>query len=146
MISIKLFSNLIEIAFWHGCSPVNLLHIFRTPFYKNTYEGLLQLLLLRAASTHFVAIFPFTPILFFCRILEIIKIKVNVDTKWVETAHISIESTEKSIKNRNEPFVNLCETEKKPWVANKFEKLKVNFQLSFSCKFYIKFTSILQVL
>ena len=60
VISIKLFSNLIEIAFWHGCSPVNLLHIFRTPFYKNTYEGLLQLLLLRAASTHFVAIFPFT--------------------------------------------------------------------------------------
>ena len=22
----------IEIAFWHECSPVNLLHIFRTPF------------------------------------------------------------------------------------------------------------------
>ena len=27
-------SNFIEIAFWHGCSPVNLLHIFRTPFNK----------------------------------------------------------------------------------------------------------------
>ena len=26
----------------HGCSPVNLLHIFRTPFYKNT-SGLLLL-------------------------------------------------------------------------------------------------------
>ena len=25
----------------HGCSPVNLLHIFRTPFLKNTYEWLL---------------------------------------------------------------------------------------------------------
>ena len=25
----------------HVCSPVNLLHIFRTPFYKNTYRGLL---------------------------------------------------------------------------------------------------------
>ena len=25
----------------HGCSPVNLLHIFRTPFYKNTSAGLL---------------------------------------------------------------------------------------------------------
>ena len=25
----------------HGCSPVNLLHIFRTPFPKNTSEGLL---------------------------------------------------------------------------------------------------------
>ena len=26
----------IEIAFWHGCSPVNLLHISRTPYSKNT--------------------------------------------------------------------------------------------------------------
>ena len=25
----------------HGCSPVNLLHVFRTPFPKNTSEGLL---------------------------------------------------------------------------------------------------------
>ena len=29
-ISIKLLCSFIEIAFWHGCSPVNLLHIFRT--------------------------------------------------------------------------------------------------------------------
>ena len=28
--------NFIEIALWHGCSPVNLLHIFRAPFSKNT--------------------------------------------------------------------------------------------------------------
>ena len=26
----------------NGCSPVNLLHIFRKPFYKNTYGGLLD--------------------------------------------------------------------------------------------------------
>ena len=39
--SIKLQSNFIEVAFWHGCSPVNLLPIFRTPFLKNTSEGLL---------------------------------------------------------------------------------------------------------
>ena len=26
----------IEITLWHGCSPVNLLHIFRTCLYKNT--------------------------------------------------------------------------------------------------------------
>ena len=25
----------------HGCSPVNVLHIFRTSFPRNTYEGLL---------------------------------------------------------------------------------------------------------
>ena len=33
-ISIKLQSNIIEIALRHMCSPVNLLHIFRTPFSK----------------------------------------------------------------------------------------------------------------
>ena len=33
--------NFIEIALWHGCSPVNLLHIFRTPFPKNTSGWLL---------------------------------------------------------------------------------------------------------
>ena len=31
VISIKLKSNLIEIILQHGCSPVNLLHIFRAP-------------------------------------------------------------------------------------------------------------------
>ena len=31
----------IEIVLRHGCSPVNLLHIFRIPFYKNTSGGLL---------------------------------------------------------------------------------------------------------
>ena len=35
-VSKKLQSNFIEIALRHGCSPVNLLHIFRTPFPKNT--------------------------------------------------------------------------------------------------------------
>ena len=39
MILIKLLCNII--ALWHVCSPVNLLHIFRTPFYKNIYGGLL---------------------------------------------------------------------------------------------------------
>ena len=32
----------IEITQQHGCTPVNLLHIFRTPFYKNTYGVLLR--------------------------------------------------------------------------------------------------------
>ena len=40
VISIKLLCNLIEIILWHGCSPVNLLHFFRTPFSKNTIRGL----------------------------------------------------------------------------------------------------------
>ena len=33
--------NFIEIALRHGCSPVNLLHLFRAPFSKNTFGGLL---------------------------------------------------------------------------------------------------------
>ena len=37
----KVARNFIEIVLWHGCSPVNLLHIFRTPFPKNTSGGLL---------------------------------------------------------------------------------------------------------
>ena len=41
VISMKLKSNFIEITLRHGCSPVNLLHIFRTSFPKNTPGGLL---------------------------------------------------------------------------------------------------------
>ena len=41
VISIKLQSNFIEIALRHGCFPVNLLHIFRTPFTKKTSGRLL---------------------------------------------------------------------------------------------------------
>ena len=40
-ISIKFLCNFIEIALRHGCSPVNLLHIFRTPFPRNTSGRLL---------------------------------------------------------------------------------------------------------
>ena len=31
--------NFIEIIPWHRCSPVNLLHIFRTPFVRTPLEG-----------------------------------------------------------------------------------------------------------
>ena len=41
VISIKMQSSFIEITLQHGCSPVNLLHIFRRPFTKNTSEQLL---------------------------------------------------------------------------------------------------------
>ena len=40
VISIKLQSNFIEITLQQGCFPINLLHIFRTSFRKNTSEGL----------------------------------------------------------------------------------------------------------
>ena len=38
----KVASNFIEITLWQGCSPVNLLHIFRTPFYNNISGELLM--------------------------------------------------------------------------------------------------------
>ena len=41
MISINLHWNFTETALRHGCSSVNLLHIFRTPFFKNTSGRLL---------------------------------------------------------------------------------------------------------
>ena len=39
--------NFVEIALRHGCSPVNLLHIFRTPFLKNTSGWLVLLLVIQ---------------------------------------------------------------------------------------------------
>ena len=41
VISIKFLYNFIEITLRLGCSPVNLLHIFRAPFSKNTSGWLL---------------------------------------------------------------------------------------------------------
>ena len=41
VISIKMLRNLTEITLPHGCSSVNLLDIFRTPFHKNTSGRLL---------------------------------------------------------------------------------------------------------
>ena len=40
-ISVKLICKCIEITLWHGCTPANLLHIFRTTFPKDIHEGLL---------------------------------------------------------------------------------------------------------
>ena len=37
----KAACNFIETTFQHGCFPINLLHIFRAPFYNNTSGGLL---------------------------------------------------------------------------------------------------------
>ena len=56
-ISIKLQTNFIEIALRHRCSPVNLLHIFRTPFSRNTSGWLLldfELLRLILQLKHFI--------------------------------------------------------------------------------------------
>ena len=52
-ISIKLQSNFIEIPLRHGSSPVNLLHIFRTPYLKSTSEWLLLSIVTRLGNKYF---------------------------------------------------------------------------------------------
>ena len=47
-----LLCNFIEIALRHGCSPVNLLHIFRPPFSKNT-SGRLLLIVRYLFDSHY---------------------------------------------------------------------------------------------
>ena len=54
VISIKLQSNFIEIALRHGYYPVNLLHIFRTHFPKNTPGWLLLKLTFKCYATSFL--------------------------------------------------------------------------------------------
>ena len=52
VISTKLLCNFIEITLRQECSPVNLLHIFRTLFYKNISGGLLLLKITILRETH----------------------------------------------------------------------------------------------
>ena len=59
-ISIKFQNNFIEIALRHGCSPVNLLSIFRTPFLKNAYGWLIL-----SVRTFIASIFPDSGDLYF---------------------------------------------------------------------------------
>ena len=43
VISIKLQSKFIEITLWHGCSPINLLHIFKKLQQKKIPTGVFHL-------------------------------------------------------------------------------------------------------
>ena len=52
VILIKLICVFIEITLRHGYSPINLLHIFRTPFPKNTSGRLLLSILISISKKH----------------------------------------------------------------------------------------------
>ena len=52
-VALQLYCNFIELALWHGCSPVNLLYIFRTSFSKNTSGWLLLHIILNLAGRSF---------------------------------------------------------------------------------------------
>ena len=60
VISIKLLSNFFEIALRHWCFPVNLLHIFRTPFYKNTYGGMLLMITFFLTTVSYIEVLGYT--------------------------------------------------------------------------------------
>ena len=66
--SINLQSNFIEIALRHEVSPVNWLHIFRTPFPKNTSGWLLLSIIPRNQEFPLVLLSPF-----FCIFILILK-------------------------------------------------------------------------
>ena len=50
--SVKLLYDFIEITLRHGCSPVNLLHIFTTAFLKNTSMWLLLVFIFKKNQYH----------------------------------------------------------------------------------------------
>ena len=53
-ISVKFLCNFIEIVLRLGCSPLKLLHIFSTSFYKNISRGLFIGLLNVTSTHHFI--------------------------------------------------------------------------------------------
>ena len=58
--------NFIEIALRHGCSPVNLLHIFRTHFPKKTPGRLLLDVKFENVEAKFENVDPGIKSIFFC--------------------------------------------------------------------------------
>ena len=74
--SINLQSNFIEITFLNGFSPVNLLHISRTPFPKNTSVGLLPCESVTITSNNFWKIFNNT---------------FNMSRKWFKSCPFSLD-------------------------------------------------------
>ena len=57
VVSIKLQNNFIKITLRHGCFPVNLLHIFKTPFPRNTSGWLLLYLIKHRRACVCVCVF-----------------------------------------------------------------------------------------
>ena len=76
VISIKL-SNFIEIALRYRCSPVNLLHIFRTRFSRNTPGRLLLFFIRLKRISKFLILFFFFQHLFAFSILYLTRIFQN---------------------------------------------------------------------
>ena len=76
--NVLLFATLIEIKLRHGCSPVNLLHIFRTSFPKNISWGLLLSTFDSLLNSFFYIIVLYFIYNNFICFVNLIEIKLNV--------------------------------------------------------------------
>ena len=90
---------IIEIALWHGCSPVNLLHIFRALFPKSNSAGLL-LCSVSICYLHYIIV---NQSVFACLFL-----KSSDKTYEVESVCINSAEDEAIVSNKTKPYSALC--------------------------------------
>ena len=90
---------IIEIALWHGCSPVNLLHIFRALFLKSNSAGLL-LCSVSICYLHYIIV---NQSVFACLFL-----KSSDKTYEVESVCINSAEDEAIVSNKTKPYSALC--------------------------------------
>ena len=81
-----------KVALRHGCSPVNLLHIFRTLFLKNT-SGRLLLSVAKVLNT------PVLTIIQYYIIMNIDSVSINILLS--QTKPMSIVLTQRKSKSKN---------------------------------------------
>ena len=97
-------SNFIEIALRHGCSPVNLLNVFRTPLSRNTSGWLLLPICLQGVFPH----------VFFCGFCEISKNTFFTDTSGGCFRNLGNKSQQlKNIKLFGSPFAGESENQQR---------------------------------
>ena len=78
-----LLSNFIEITLRHGCCPVNLLHVFKTTFSKNTFGRLLLWQVISYWECWCYNSIGFAKYENIQLLLKNVKINGNFDLKWV---------------------------------------------------------------
>ena len=98
-ISIKFLCNFFEIALRHGCSPVNLLNVFGTSFYKKNCGRLLD----------YVAIFSGLQNIYFLELL-IIAFSNSVTMKKAITCSIVIRNGKKRLFSKLQHKRSICNT------------------------------------
>ena len=84
VISINLQSNFIEITLQHMCCPVNLLHIFRTPFLRTPLAGCFRAIFPSVLTLRNFCLYKkFQSVGFFLGDSDIIKLLFNTILKYI---------------------------------------------------------------